>query len=129
MCTYYLGGAAAIGTTIVLQDCIIYLSMSIRYIKVCVYLNSLLKRRRSAWLTALAKTLAAELQHHPKHDADVFKAEMGLGKDQDRSRLTPTVGRQGQDHRWKGCEPVLLTISHLHTLVLALVKNNEGNRR
>lgn len=42
-----------------------------------IYLNSLLKWSRFAWLTALAKALAAEPQHHPKHDAEVFKVEMG----------------------------------------------------
>ena len=62
----------------VLQYCFIYLSTYIRYVKVHIYLNSLLKwRSRFAWLTALAKALAAELQHHSKHDAKVFKVEMG----------------------------------------------------
>jgi len=34
-------------------------------------------RGRFAWLTTLAKALAAELQHHPQDNAEVFKVELG----------------------------------------------------
>lgn len=88
-CIYYVGAAAAIDVTVALLLCITYLSTYSKYTEVCI---SLFRQ-----FTTVAKTLAAELQHHPKHNAEVFKVKMG----QEGPNQQP-----GQGYLWQGCEQV-----------------------